>query len=135
MYFIQQMSETPTTNEKENTMNATCKATTESRSHRLFKENITDPGDVLTIKHFGGLSDSITLEHTNKNDPGYTFTKAVANHIKCWKWLKSFNEIGGRSVLVEQADGSTIPYAESIPYAFRFISEQAAREMMKRAGI
>lgn len=106
-----------------------------SRLQTLIQDGNTSPGDILTIRYFPGLSSEVTFTMTNENDPGYSETRSASNTTALWKFLKQFNEIAGRKVLIEEEDGSVIPLVESIAYVHRFISQEKARQMFNAKRI
>lgn len=81
----------------------------------------------ITVKHFEGLSDSLTLEINGR-------FISVPNNKQNWEILKQKNE-NGDEVLVETeygfqgSDIRPLPLKESIPYVHRFVSPQKARAM------
>ncbi len=92
---------------------------------RINEGFVTKPNDRITIvEHKNMICDTIdiVLWNTGTTEKEHT---CLPNNISAWKWLKMFNEIGGRAVLKE-VDGELIPFEQSLPYLYRF--DRAAYE-------
>lgn len=87
------------------------------------------PGDVIEIindtsKHAATISGHILIRLRNELTGESLPETSLPNKLAAWQLLKSVGEIGGREVeYVTVLDGEVverIPYAESIPYKYRF---------------
>lgn len=98
---------------------------------------------IVKVKHFGGLSSSISLRITSRSLDVYF---SVANCDQNWHWLRNINAIrtscfGSVKVIVEEQRGFwdtdivNVSFEKSVPYLYRFVSAAESRkrtdELMK----
>jgi hypothetical protein len=90
---------------------------------------ISHPGDVIEIindssKHCATLHGHILIRLRNELTGELLPETSLPNKLAAWQFLKGVSEIGGREVeYVTVLDGEEverIPYADSIPYKYRF---------------
>jgi len=92
---------------------------------RFQTTGLTHPKDIVYLEHYiGTLSNSLTCRLENKEEK-YVEYFNLKNNIEGWKFLKKFNEIGGRTVLYEVHDSTKekveiIPFEKAAPYIHRF---------------
>lgn len=84
---------------------------------------VTEPADTIYLMfHENTLSSTIACRLHNEKT-GYTERFSLKNELEAWKWLKKFNEIGGRAVKIETFGSGGVEvqdFKDSPAYRCRF---------------